>query len=49
MLGVSSALLASGHTTGFVGIVSIIEGIIYMSKSNEDFTKTYVSRKRGWF
>ena len=49
MLGISSAILASGHTAEFVAIVSIIEGIIYTSKSNEYFTKIYVSRKRGWF
>jgi TM2 domain-containing membrane protein YozV len=49
MMGITLALFVTGHTAEFVAIVSIVEGIIYMSKSKEDFTKTYISRKRGWF
>lgn len=30
-------------------IIAIIEGIIYLMKSDKEFTKTYVTRKRGWF
>ena len=37
---------------GFCGIgsiIGIIEGIIYLTKSDEDFVKTYVNAKKGWF
>lgn len=30
-------------------IIGIIEGIIYLTKSDEEFIKTYVVGKRGWF
>ncbi len=30
-------------------IIGIIEGIIYLTKSDKEFTKTYITNKRGWF
>lgn len=49
LLGISSILLTFGHSTGFISIIGIVEGIIYMSKSTQDFAKIYVSGKREWF
>jgi TM2 domain-containing membrane protein YozV len=35
---------------GFVmGIIGLIEGIIYLTKSDEDFVATYINGKKGWF
>jgi TM2 domain-containing membrane protein YozV len=36
-------------TCGIGGIIGLIEGIIYLTKSDEDFVKTYVQNKKGWF
>ena len=36
-------------TCGFGGIIGLIEGIIYLTKSDEDFVATYVNAKKGWF
>lgn len=36
-------------TCGAGGIIGIIEGIIYLTKSDEDFVRTYIQDKRGWF
>lgn len=36
-------------TCGLAGIVPFIEGIIYLTKSDEDFYNTYQVGKRGWF
>ena len=30
-------------------IISLIEGIIYLTKSDEEFQKTYVEGKKAWF
>ena len=30
-------------------LVGVIEGIIYLGKSDEDFNTTYVQRKKRWF
>ena len=34
---------------GLTSIISIIEGIIYLTKSDEDFVRTYIQGKKGWF
>ncbi len=31
------------------GLIGLIEGIIYLTKSDEDFAATYVTGKKGWF
>ncbi|MBI3881835.1 MAG: TM2 domain-containing protein [Verrucomicrobia bacterium] len=36
-------------TCGVGSIVGLIEGIIYLTKSDEDFVRTYVQNKKGWF
>ena len=36
-------------TCGIAGIIGFIEGIIYLTKSDEDFVNTYITNKRGWF
>lgn len=34
---------------GLTSILSIIEGIIYLTKSDEEFVRTYIQNKKGWF
>lgn len=36
-------------TCGLSSILSIIEGIIYLTKSDEEFVRTYIQNKKGWF
>ncbi len=38
-----------GLATLVMHVISIVEGIIYLTKSDEDFVNTYVVRKKGWF
>lgn len=45
--GVIQLLL--GIMFGIGGIIGIIEGIIYLTKSDQDFYQTYQVGKRGWF
>ena len=42
-------IILSIVTCGIAGIVPFIEGIIYLTKSDEDFYNTYQANKRGWF
>jgi TM2 domain-containing membrane protein YozV len=46
-------LLVTVLTCGFggfvTGIIGIIEGIIYLTKSDEEFYQTYVVQKKQWF
>jgi TM2 domain-containing membrane protein YozV len=36
-------------TCGFGSLLGLIEGIIYLTKSDEDFSRIYVQNKKGWF
>ena len=36
-------------TCGAAGIMGLIEGIIYLTKSDEEFYQTYQVGRRGWF
>ncbi|WP_025125895.1 TM2 domain-containing protein [Myroides odoratimimus] len=34
---------------GVLGIIGLIEGIIYLTKTDEEFYNTYQANKKGWF
>ena len=36
-------------TCGIGGIIGFIEGIIYLTKSDEEFYNIYQANKKGWF
>lgn len=42
-------LIASFVTCGVACIIPFIEGIIYLTKSDEEFYNTYQVGKKGWF
>jgi TM2 domain-containing membrane protein YozV len=42
-------LIISVLSCGFLGIIGLIEGIIYLTKSDEEFYYTYQVNKKGWF
>tara|TARA_B100000959_G_C14539166_1_gene442815 strand:+ start:147 stop:392 length:246 start_codon:yes stop_codon:yes gene_type:complete len=42
-------IVISVFTCGFGGIIGFIEGIIYLTKSDEDFVATYVEGDKTWF
>lgn len=49
MLAVSllGSLIAVGPAV--MGIIGLIEGIMYLTKSDEEFQATYVDAQKGWF
>ncbi len=46
-------LLVTILTCGFggmiTGIIGLIEGILYLTKSEEEFVETYQVNQKGWF
>lgn len=34
---------------GVMHVIGIIEGIMYLTKSDEDFVRTYIQGRKGWF
>jgi TM2 domain-containing membrane protein YozV len=47
MLGIT--VLTCGYGGIILGIIGLIEGIIYLTKSDEEFIQTYVNNKKEWF
>lgn len=43
------SLLSFGILAGAVALVGVIEGIIYLTKTDEDFFETYQIGNRPWF
>lgn len=43
------SLLSFGFLAGLVALVGLIEGIIYLTKSDEDFYQTYQIGRKPWF
>lgn len=36
-------------TCGIGSLIGLVEGIIYLTKSDEEFVRTYIQNKKGWF
>ena len=42
-------IVLSVVTCGAASIIGLIEGIIYLTKSDEDFVNEYITNQKGWF
>lgn len=42
-------LALSFISCGILSIIGLIEGIIYLTKSDEEFLETYQNNHKGWF
>nr|WP_081721818.1 TM2 domain-containing protein [Geminisphaera colitermitum] len=43
------SVISLGFLAWIMGIIGLIEGIIYLTKTDQDFVNTYVTGKKGWF
>lgn len=43
------SVVTCGIGASVMGLIGLIEGIIYLTKSDEDFVATYVRGRKGWF
>jgi TM2 domain-containing membrane protein YozV len=42
-------LFTMGVASSVMGLIGLIEGIIYLTKNDAEFVSTYVTGKKGWF
>ena len=42
-------VLTCGMAGMITGVIGIVEGIIYITKSDEEFVRTYIQGRKGWF
>lgn len=45
----TACIVIGGVILSVTGIIGLIEGIIYLTKSDEDFYNTYIANKKSWF
>ena len=43
------SILTCGIAAPVMGIIGLVEGIIYLTKTDADFINTYEVNKKGWF
>ena len=43
------SVLSCGMLAVIPSIIGIVEGIMYLTKSDEEFVRTYIQSKKGWF
>ncbi|RMG14778.1 MAG: TM2 domain-containing protein [Planctomycetota bacterium] len=43
------SLLTCGVGASIMGIIGLVEGIVYLTKSDEDFVETYLEGRKEWF
>lgn len=41
--------LTCGLTMMIIGVIAFVEGIVYLTKSDDEFIRTYQIGRRGWF
>jgi hypothetical protein len=41
--------LLCGIPTAIIGVIGIAEGVLYLTKTDEQFVSTYITNKKGWF
>jgi TM2 domain-containing membrane protein YozV len=44
-----SCLVIPAFATMAMGIIGLIEGIMYLTKTDEEFVNTYITNKKPWF
>ncbi|MFP4107386.1 MAG: TM2 domain-containing protein [Phycisphaerae bacterium] len=43
------SVLSCGFAAPIMGVIGLIEGIMYLMKSDEEFVQTYIVGEKAWF
>ncbi len=49
LIGTIGSIITLGLAGFAIGIIGLIEGIIYLTKTDDEFQSTYMANKKGWF
>ncbi len=49
LVSLGGGFLTFGLASVAIGIIGLIEGIIFLTKSDEEFDRLYVRSHKGWF
>jgi len=48
-VSIVGGILTCGIAAWVMWIIGVIEGIVYLTKSDDEFVRTYVDGKKAWF
>lgn len=43
------SILTCGIGAPVIGVIGLIEGIMYLTKTDDEFYRTYMASQKGWF
>ncbi|MBD2593959.1 TM2 domain-containing protein [Nostoc spongiaeforme FACHB-130] len=43
------SILTCGFGGAIMGIIGLVEGVIYLTKTDDEFVEAYIVNKKGWF
>lgn len=49
LVSLVGGIVTCGLSTAVVSLIGLVEGILYLVKSDEEFVRTYVQNKKAWF
>ncbi|NLB65836.1 MAG: TM2 domain-containing protein [Lentisphaerae bacterium] len=49
LVSLVGGIFTCGLTASVAGVIGLVEGILYLTKSDEEFDATYVQNQKGWF
>lgn len=49
LISLVGGMVTCGATTAVMGIIGLVEGIIYLTKSDQDFYNQYIAQQKQWF
>lgn len=41
--------ITCGVAAAVMGVIGLVEGILYLTKTDDEFINTYINGKKGWF
>lgn len=49
VVGLVGGLVTCGVASAVIGIIGLIEGILYLTKTDQEFEDMYINNQKGWF
>lgn len=49
VVAIVGGIVTCGIGASVVAIIGLVEGILYLTKSDEEFVSTYIDNKKPWF
>lgn len=49
VVSLAGGVVTCGVASFVMGVIGLVEGIIYLTKTNEEFEATYLDAEKSWF